>query len=438
MLTLADLGVLRDVEVGDDGTVVGDDHADLHRLPGDGDDARRPAPALREAGFARSRCARPWRRPGRRDWITERRPPQAGRARHRAAGAGPPARAGPVPLTLDARPGRGRAARAAGRADTERAVASSAPRRARRCAAAGPAANPSNTSRRSDCDAGRRPALPPPARSPRVERALRRRGRGHLRRPARAARTTSRFAPGQSLTLRRTIDGGDERRSYSICAPAGAAAAVGVREVPGGLFSAWLVARASRPGDEVEVLPPTGPFTADPRRRRPPRAASRPGPASRRCCRSPRRCWPRPGRPGDVALRQPAHRPVMFAEELADLKDRYPARLRAGPRAVPRAARGRAVQRPAGRASGCAACSRRWCRSPRVDHWWLCGPLRHGRPTPATVLAELGVGRRAGAPRAVLRRRRRRPSRSRHAGRRRRAGRRSEVTVVLDGRSTHR
>lgn len=27
------------------------------------------------------------------------------------------------------------------------------------------------------------------------------------------------FAPGQSLTLRRAIDGRDERRSYSICAP---------------------------------------------------------------------------------------------------------------------------------------------------------------------------------------------------------------------------
>ena len=49
------------------------------------------------------------------------------------------------------------------------------------------------------------------------------------------------FAPGQSLTLRRTVDGRDERRTYSICAPAGAAPRVGVREVPDGLFSSWLV-----------------------------------------------------------------------------------------------------------------------------------------------------------------------------------------------------
>jgi ring-1,2-phenylacetyl-CoA epoxidase subunit PaaE len=72
------------------------------------------------------------------------------------------------------------------------------------------------------------------------------------------------FLPGQSLTLRRTVDGREERRSYSICAPAGARPRIGVREIPDGLFSRWLV-RDVRPGDEVEVQVPTGTFTADPR-----------------------------------------------------------------------------------------------------------------------------------------------------------------------------
>src|SRR5262245_20823975 len=49
------------------------------------------------------------------------------------------------------------------------------------------------------------------------------------------------FAPGQSLTLRREVDGRDERRSYSICSPVGTRPRVGVRVVPGGLFSSWLV-----------------------------------------------------------------------------------------------------------------------------------------------------------------------------------------------------
>src|SRR5690242_9311239 len=66
------------------------------------------------------------------------------------------------------------------------------------------------------------------------------------------------FAPGQSLTLRR----GDDRRSYSICAAAGRAPRIGVREVAGGAVSKWLV-REVRPGDVVEVQPPSGSFTPD-------------------------------------------------------------------------------------------------------------------------------------------------------------------------------
>ena len=45
------------------------------------------------------------------------------------------------------------------------------------------------------------------------------------------------FRPGQSLTVRRPADERDERRTYSICAPAGAAPRIGVREVPGGAIS---------------------------------------------------------------------------------------------------------------------------------------------------------------------------------------------------------
>lgn len=70
------------------------------------------------------------------------------------------------------------------------------------------------------------------------------------------------FHAGQSLTLRRQVDGREHRRSYSICAPAGARPRIGVREIPEGLFSSWLV-RDVRPGDTVEVQPPSGSFRAD-------------------------------------------------------------------------------------------------------------------------------------------------------------------------------
>ncbi|MGO3682739.1 1,2-phenylacetyl-CoA epoxidase subunit PaaE [Brevibacterium aurantiacum] len=71
------------------------------------------------------------------------------------------------------------------------------------------------------------------------------------------------FAAGQSLTLRRMIDGAEHRRSYSICSPAGTDPRIGVREIPEGLFSQWLV-HDVRAGETTEVQPPSGSFQADP------------------------------------------------------------------------------------------------------------------------------------------------------------------------------
>ena len=71
------------------------------------------------------------------------------------------------------------------------------------------------------------------------------------------------FEAGQSLTLRRTIDGQEQRRSYSICAPVGAPPRIGVREIPDGVFSSWLVHEVT-PGTEIDVQTPTGSFRADP------------------------------------------------------------------------------------------------------------------------------------------------------------------------------
>src|SRR6185437_9373288 len=67
------------------------------------------------------------------------------------------------------------------------------------------------------------------------------------------------FKAGQSLTIQR----GAQRRSYSICVPPGHAPRIGVREVPGGAVSGWLV-RGGRPGDVVDVQPPSGTFTPGP------------------------------------------------------------------------------------------------------------------------------------------------------------------------------
>jgi ring-1,2-phenylacetyl-CoA epoxidase subunit PaaE len=71
------------------------------------------------------------------------------------------------------------------------------------------------------------------------------------------------FRPGEHLTVRRTVDGVEHRRSYSICAPAGGPLRIGVRRIPQGVFSAWFVDEAA-PGDVVEAQRPEGRFTVDP------------------------------------------------------------------------------------------------------------------------------------------------------------------------------
>jgi ring-1,2-phenylacetyl-CoA epoxidase subunit PaaE len=133
------------------------------------------------------------------------------------------------------------------------------------------------------------------------------------------------FGAGQSLTLRRLVDGVEHRRSYSICAPTGSAPRIGVREIPGGLFSSWLV-HDVRPGMSIDVGTPTGRWRADPTRGErhlgivagsgitPVLSVAATVLADPRAAMS-------------LLYGNRTSRTVMFAEELADLKNRYPDRL---------------------------------------------------------------------------------------------------------------
>ncbi|MCZ2811635.1 phenylacetate-CoA oxygenase/reductase subunit PaaK [Modestobacter sp. VKM Ac-2979] len=195
------------------------------------------------------------------------------------------------------------------------------------------------------------------------------------------------FRPGQALTLRRVDGDRDERRSYSICAPVGAAPRVGVREVPGGFFSAYLVNEV-RPGDEIEVLPPSGTFTAD---------LSVPGDHVFVVAGS--------GVTPVLSLAATVLRDgestvtvfygnrrtntVMFADELADLKDRYGTRLQLV-HVLSREPRD--AELTSGRLDGdrLRTLVDAFTDAPQVDHWWLCGP--HGMVTDAReLLTELRV-----------------------------------------------
>src|SRR5687768_4421495 len=69
-----------------------------------------------------------------------------------------------------------------------------------------------------------------------------------------------RFKQGQSLTLRKILEGEEIRRSYSICtSPLENEVRVAVKKVQGGVFSTYANTQL-KPGDVIEVMPPSGNF----------------------------------------------------------------------------------------------------------------------------------------------------------------------------------
>ncbi|GAB2459517.1 1,2-phenylacetyl-CoA epoxidase subunit PaaE [Jatrophihabitans fulvus] len=234
------------------------------------------------------------------------------------------------------------------------------------------------------------------------------------------------FSAGQSLTVKR----GDERRSYSICAPAGAAPRIGVREVAGGKVSGWLVHDVT-PGDTVEVQVPSGSFTPD---------LGTPGHHVLIAAGS--GITPMlsiaasvlaADEKSEVTLLYGNRRSdtVMFADEVADLKDAHPARMRIV-HVLSREAQ--EVELFSGRLDRerLAALLPVTVDVPAVDHWWLCGPF--GMVTDALeLLAELGV-ERGRIHRELFWVGDDPPVEATHADAP--AGDGATVTVVLDGRSS--
>lgn len=82
--------------------------------------------------------------------------------------------------------------------------------------------------------------------------------------PDEAARAAFRYAPGQYLTLRSTLDGEEVRRSYSICSGLDdGELRIAIKRVPDGRFSPWAH-EGLRVGDVIEAMPPDGRFTVAP------------------------------------------------------------------------------------------------------------------------------------------------------------------------------
>jgi ring-1,2-phenylacetyl-CoA epoxidase subunit PaaE len=234
------------------------------------------------------------------------------------------------------------------------------------------------------------------------------------------------FAPGQSLTIRR----GEERRSYSICAPSGRAPRIGVREVAGGAVSGWLVHEV-RAGDVIDVQVPGGSFTPDLAK-----------PAQHVLIAAGSGITPILSIAGSVLAADGEstvtllygnrrNDSVMFADEIADLKDAYPARiclvhvLSREPREVD-LFNGRL---DAGKLRELLPVT---VDVAATDHWWLCGPF--GMVEDAIgVLTDLGVARDR-IHRELFYVEEEPPAEATHADGP--AGPGAEVTVLLDGRSS--
>ncbi|QDL91930.1 2Fe-2S iron-sulfur cluster binding domain-containing protein [Paroceanicella profunda] len=185
-----------------------------------------------------------------------------------------------------------------------------------------------------------------------------------------------RFRPGQYLTFRRSFDGAELRRSYSICAAPGEGLRVGIKRVSGGAFSGWAKSDLAV-GDTIEAMPPQGRFGP---------GDTAPGVQARHYIGfaagsgiTPVLSIARTILGGDPEARftlvygNRAVASVMFRAELGELKDRYLSRfsvlhLFSGPGAEEGLFSGRID------AGKCAALFGGWLQPAEAEMAFICGP----------------------------------------------------------------
>ncbi|MEI3868028.1 1,2-phenylacetyl-CoA epoxidase subunit PaaE [Microbacterium sp. CCNWLW134] len=184
------------------------------------------------------------------------------------------------------------------------------------------------------------------------------------------------FLPGQHVALRAHLDGDELRRSYSLCRPpAPGSISVAIKRDAGGRFSTWAQT-GLQPGERIDVMSPQGSFTSS--------LADLDG-AHVAGIAAGSGITPIMALATAVLGRSTSSRftlvyanrssaDVMFLDDLADLKDRYPTRL-AVHHVFSR------EERTAPLLSGRLDDERirgifsRVVLPDTVDEWFLCGPL---------------------------------------------------------------
>jgi ring-1,2-phenylacetyl-CoA epoxidase subunit PaaE len=200
-----------------------------------------------------------------------------------------------------------------------------------------------------------------------------------------------RFEPGQYLTLRATLDGEEERRSYSICSGLDdGELRVAVKKVDGGVFSSHLN-EALKLGDPIEVMTPMGRFTVPLE----PRAARvylgiACGSGITPVMSHIKSILSREKKSRFVLLYgNRSSRDIMFKDALEDLKDRHLGRL-AVHHVLSREAQDLPLLHGRLDAERITALVRASLPGVKIDHAFLCGP-QGMMATAKSALAALGI-----------------------------------------------
>ncbi|MGO1948075.1 MAG: 1,2-phenylacetyl-CoA epoxidase subunit PaaE [Mycobacteriaceae bacterium] len=200
------------------------------------------------------------------------------------------------------------------------------------------------------------------------------------------------YVPGQYVALRATIDGTEVRRSYSICAaPQPGEIRVAIKKTLGGVFSTWAN-EALGAGDVIEVMNPQGAFTQKVRTT----AMNDPaGLVATQLEHNPRArlvafaagsgitpvmaiatatLASSPDATFELVYANKSTVDVMFAEEIGDLKDRYPDRFTVH-HVLSRENRTSPLHTGRIDDEKLSLMLDRMLRAGDVEEWFLCGPF---------------------------------------------------------------
>lgn len=198
------------------------------------------------------------------------------------------------------------------------------------------------------------------------------------------------YQAGQYVALRANIDGQEVRRSYSICeAPTPGTIKVGIKRDLGGLFSNWANDNLAA-GFEIDVMSPQGAFVSKHQLT----SMSNPDALSDEVVKDgqgrfvaaaagsgitpviaiAKSLLAHEGTQVDLIYANRAASDVMFLEELADLKDRYPTRL-AIHHVLSREQRQAPIYSGRLDAEKLELIFEHVIDVPNVDEWFLCGPF---------------------------------------------------------------